>query len=100
MAASVLISEFCVGGAGLALWILIRFPTFGPKTISGAAVAVIGAFAVGSIVPFLLQASISAGSRAGAFLALLGLVLPTLVAIFWTAACLLRAFCGLLSGLR
>lgn len=100
MAVSKLIFAYCAGGAGLAFWVLIRFPRLGPKSIPGATGAVIGAFAVAAVVPSLLQASIGAGNRAGAFLGLVGLVLPTLAGIFWSAACLLRAFCNLLSGLR
>ena len=100
MAVSKLILAYCAGGAGLAFWVLIRFPRLGPKSIRGSTAAVIAAFAVAAIVPSLLSAAIGAGDRAGAFVALLGLVLPTLAGIFWSAACLLRAFCGLLSGLR
>jgi hypothetical protein len=100
MDASKLIVGYCIGGAGLAFWVLLRYPRFGPKTIGGATAAVIAAFVVAAVVPSLLQASIGDGSRTGAFLALVGLVLPTLAALFWSAACLLRAFCGLLSGLR
>jgi hypothetical protein len=100
MDASKLIAAYCVGGAGLAFWVLVRFPRFGPRTIIGAAAAVIGAFTIAAVVPFLLQALIAAGSRTGAFVALLGLVLPTLAAMFWSAACLLRASCGLLTGMR
>lgn len=100
MDSSKLIAAYCLGGAGLAFWVLLRFPRFGPRTILGAAAAVIAAFAVAAVVPSLLQASIAGGSRAGGILALLGLVLPTLAAMFWSAGCLLRAFCGLLSGLH
>ena len=100
MDGSKLIAAYCVGGAGLAFWVLLRFPRFGPKTIVGAAVAVIGVFAVAAVVPSVLQSAVADGSRTGGFVALLGLVLPTLAAMWWSAACLLRAFCGLLSGMH
>jgi hypothetical protein len=100
MDATKLIAAYCLGGAGLAFWVLLRFPRFGPKSILGAAAAVIAAFVVAAVVPSLLQAAVADGSRTGGFLALVGLVLPTLAAIWWSAACLLRAFCGLLSGMR
>jgi hypothetical protein len=94
-----LVSSYCIGGASLAFWVLVRFPRFGPRTIMGATAAVIAAFTIAAVVPSLLQASIAAGSRTGGLAALVGLVLPTLAAIFWSFACLLRAFCGLL-GIR
>lgn len=100
MTATKLISLYCLGGAGLAFWLLIRFPGFGPKSILRAAVAVLAAFIVAAFVPLLLEASIAAGELTGGLVALFGLVLPTLTAIFWSAACLLRAFCGLLTGMR
>jgi len=100
MNAPQLIASYCVGGAALALWLLNRFPRLGPRTIMGATGAVIAAFMVAGVVPSLLEVIVAARSRVGAVVALIGLVLPTLAAIFWSAACLLRAFCGLLSGWR
>ena len=100
MNAPQLMCSYCVGGAGLAFWVFMRFPRFGPRTIMGATGALIAAFMVAGVVPSLLQAIVAAGSRAGAVVALIGLVLPTLAAFFWSAACLLRAFTGLLSGSR
>jgi hypothetical protein len=97
---SQLISVYCVGGAALAFWILVRFPRFGPRTLLGSGAAVLAALLLAAVVPVCLDALVSSGGRTGALVALLGLVLPTLAAIFWSAACLLRVFCGLLGGLR
>jgi hypothetical protein len=100
MERSQLISAYCVGGALLGFWLLVRFPRFGPKTLTGAAVAVVVAFAAASVVVLAVEALVSAWGPAGGLVALVGLVLPALAAIFWSAACLLRAFSRLLTGLH
>jgi hypothetical protein len=100
MSRSMLLEAFCIGGAGLAFWVLVRFPGFGPRSLLGAMGAVIGAFAIAAVIPTLLSALIASGDRTGGMFGLLGLVLPALAAIFWSAGCLLRAFCGMLGGMR
>jgi hypothetical protein len=61
---------YCVGGAVLGLWALVRFPT-------------------------LLGYSIAHGGKIGGVAGLIGLVLPALTAIFWSAGSLFRVFSGL-----
>jgi hypothetical protein len=100
MEQSQLISAFCAGGALLGFWLQVRFPRLGPKTLAGAAVAVVVAFGAASVVLLPVEALVSAWGRTGGLVALVGLVLPALAAIFWSAACLLRAFSRLLTGMR
>jgi hypothetical protein len=97
---SQLISAYGVGGAALAFWILLRFPRFGPRTLLGSGAAVLAALVLTAVVPAGVRALVSAGGRTGAFAALLGLVLPTLAAIFWSAACLMRVIAEALRGPR
>jgi hypothetical protein len=97
---SQLISVYCVGGAALALWILARFPRFGPRTLLGSGAAVLAALVLAAVVPAGVRALVSAGGRTGALAALLGLILPTLAAIFWSTACLMRVIAGALRGPR
>ncbi|MDX6399923.1 MAG: hypothetical protein QOF27_529 [Gaiellaceae bacterium] len=100
MGASMLLEAYCIGGAGLAFWVLVRFPEFGPRSLLGATGALMVAFAVAAVVPALLSGLVGDSDRTGGLIGLLGLVLPVLAAIFWSAGCLLRAFCGLLGGMR
>jgi hypothetical protein len=97
---SQLMSVYCVGGAALAFWMLLRFPRFGPRTLVGSGAALLAALVLAAVGPFCVDALISVGGQAGALAALLGLVLPTLTAIFWTASCLFRVAAGLLTGTR
>src|SRR5947209_4579387 len=76
-----------VGGALLALWTIARFPRFGPSTISGAMAHLLLALATGWVTPSLVS---SAASAWGIVPALVGVVLPSLVYVFWAAGCLLR----------
>ena len=100
MGRSMLLEAYCIGGAGLAFWVLARFPGFGPRSLLGALGAVIGAFAIAAVIPALLSALVAGGDRTAGMIGLLGLVLPALAAIFWSAGCLLRAFAGMLGGMR
>jgi hypothetical protein len=97
---SQLISAYGVGGAALAFWILLRFPRFGPRTLLGSGMVVLGALVLSAVVPACVAALVSTLGRAGAFAALLGLVLPTLAAIFWSTACLMRVIAEALRGPR
>ncbi len=95
-----LISAYCVGGALLGLWLLVRFPRVAPRTLLGSGAALLAALLVAAVVPVGLQAVVATAGRPGALVALLGLVLPTLAAIFWSAACVLRVFADMMTGMR
>ncbi len=86
---------YCVGGAVLGLWALVRFPSRAPSTLSGAMFALIAAVAVTAAIPTLLGYSIAHGGKIGGVAGLIGLVLPALTAIFWSAGSLFRVFSGL-----
>jgi hypothetical protein len=96
---SILLVYAC-GAALLAVWLVVRFPTFGPSSVIGSTGLLLAAFGVASIVPIFVEWLIAEGSVLGGFFALVGLVLPTLALMFWSAVLLFRACAGLFPGLR
>jgi hypothetical protein len=89
---------FCLGGAALALWLLVRFPDAGPRRLTSVIAALIGVGVVLSVASPVFQALVGLG-RLAVPLALLGIVLPALTLAFWVSGCLLRALAEL-PGLR
>ena len=85
---------FCLGGAALALWLLVRFPEAGPRRLTSVIVAAIAVGFVLSAASPIFQALIGLGGLAVP-LALLGIVLPALTLAFWVSGCLLRALAEL-----
>lgn len=96
---SILLAYAC-GAALLAVWLVVRFPGFGPTSVTGSTGLLLAAFVVASVVPVLVQWLVGGGSLVGGFVALIGLVLPTLALMFWAAVLLFRACAGLFPGLR
>jgi hypothetical protein len=90
----VILLGFCLGGAALALWLLVRFPDVGPRRLTSVIAAVIGVGVVLSVASPIFQALIGLGGLAIP-LALLGVVLPALTLAFWVSGCLLRALAEL-----
>jgi hypothetical protein len=91
------INLFLVGAAGLGLWLVARFPSFGPHRVSYSFVLVIGAFAVMSATDGLTG---TVARSHGPAAALLLVVLPTLTLVCWACACLVRAFVTMLAPYR
>ena len=87
-------SIYAVGAAAIALWLVVRFPSLGPRGLKGA-------FAAGLLALLGMQAAlalvdpVAAREPHGVALALLVLILPALTATFWSAALLLRALAAL-----
>ena len=98
MTGTALAEIYCVGGAALGLWFHVRFPPRSVETLGRATAAIVAAFALAAAGPALLDLFIAKGGRAGAFVALIALVLPTFTAIFWSAGCLLRALVARFGG--
>jgi hypothetical protein len=93
-----ILALFCVGGAALALWLLARFPTLGPRRPFTITAAVLGVGVALSIAGELVAPVIAFG-RFGPALALLLVVLPALTGAFWVSGCALRALAAM-PGLR
>jgi len=91
------VDVFAVGSAGLGLWAVARFPSFGPRSVSRSLVLVIGTFALLSATNGLTGTVTRAEGPAAA---LLFVVLPSLTLVFWACACLVRAFVTLLAPFR
>jgi hypothetical protein len=91
------VNLFLVGAAVLGLWLVTRFPAFGPRSVSRSVVLVIGAFALMSATNGLTG---TVARSEGPAAALLLVVLPTLTLAFWACACLVRAFVTMLAPYR
>jgi hypothetical protein len=89
MNVTLVVCLYLVGAAGLALWLVARFPALGPSGIGTSLAIVIAAFMLLDVT----QGLTGSVSRAeGPAAALLLVVLPTLTLMFWACARLLRAF--------
>jgi hypothetical protein len=88
---------FLVGAALLGLWVVARFPSFGPRSVTVSIVFVIGAF----VVLAATSGTTATISRSeGPAAALMVVVLPTFTFAFWTCARLVRAFVTLLAPFK
>jgi hypothetical protein len=85
---SLVVSSFGAGCALLGFWLVARFPNFGPQSIAKSLVAVAAVFIFQSPVPALAA---RVGAEFGVASALLAVVLPSLVLLFWTTGCLVRS---------
>ena len=90
---------FCVGGAALALWLLIRFPSAGPRRPATMIAALLAVGVLLKVSSPIFAALVDVGGLAVP-LALLGIVLPCLTLAFWVSGCLLRALADLSRLLR
>ena len=89
---------YCLGGAALALWLLVRYPDLGPRRLTSVIVAV-AVVAVALVLSSPLFAALVDRGKLGASLGLLLVVLPALTLAFWVSGCVLRALADL-PGLR
>jgi hypothetical protein len=94
---SVFMCAVLVASAVLALWVVARYPRFGPKSLRSALMVVGAAFALLqlsslSVAPLL-------GLPNGVYLTLFGCVLPSFFVCFLAAAAwLMRVVAGALGG--
>jgi hypothetical protein len=73
---------YALGAALLALWLFLRYPRLGPKTLGSAALTIGGAQLLLLITG---QATAAAQDAAGPVVALVAVFLPLLVFPFWAA---------------
>jgi hypothetical protein len=88
MDASLAITLVAVGAAALALWLLARFPSFGPQTLGRATLLVAAAFVLQT--PILSAVPPVVGAL-GAPAAVLLVILPALTLLFWALGCVVRS---------
>jgi len=83
-----LIDAYSAGGAILALWLIVRFPNVVPKGMGVSMILI----AVGYVALSVAQTYAGEVAHAAtAAVALLLVVLPAYVAMFWACGCFIRA---------
>jgi hypothetical protein len=85
---------YAVGAAAIALWLVVRFPSVGPRTVTTAVVAGVAA-AVGLQLALVLIDPVAHRGPYGVAVALMLVVLPALTAMFWTLAVMMRLLASL-----
>lgn len=97
MSSASVVLLYGVGAALLGFWLVLRFPALGPQSLQSAMLVVVAVFILQS--PFLLLVG-PVKDEAGIPAALLGVILPSLVTLFWSAGCLVRNLATLISSYR
>ena len=98
MDGNTILLAYCVGGAALALWLLVRFPAAGPRRAISVILAVLAVGVALFVSTPIFTALVDAGGLAVPA-GLLLVVLPALTLAFWVSGCVLRALAEL-PGLR
>jgi hypothetical protein len=88
VSALAIMALFAGGAALLALWLLVRFPSFGPRGLRGSLIASVICIAVERPLLSLLEVVRNSSGRG---IALLFVGLPLLTVLFWSSGCLVRA---------
>jgi hypothetical protein len=91
------VDGFMLGAAGLALWVVARYPSLGPRSIVSCLALIVGASLALSVTTSATGRAVEAVGPAGA---LFFFVLPALTFGFWAWACFARALVGLLGASR
>jgi hypothetical protein len=84
---------FAIGAALVGFWVVFRFPTFGPHSIGSGMLALAGALA---LLPLSAAVIGTVAGTFGAGVALVGVMLPSLAAVFWAGGCFFRLLAGAL----
>ena len=84
------------GAALLALWIIVRFTSFGPRSVAWAIVHVIAACILLHLVRFPMAAIGATGIPAAPYVQLFGVALPLFIYAFLSGGWVGRAALGLL----
>lgn len=79
-----------LGAALLALWVAVRFPKLGPRTLIGALFHLAAALVAGMPVAPVMGRIVSTGFPFSGFVAVFGVALPALTYMFLAAAWLIR----------
>jgi hypothetical protein len=79
---------YLCGDAALALWLLVRFPSVGPRKLRSAILAAALSALLQWPVLMLLDAVRATSGRA---VAIVFVGLPLLTTLFWSSGCLVRA---------
>lgn len=85
-----------VAAAGLALWIIARYTTFGPKSIVWALVHAVSACILLRLIPPILNDIGTSGVRGAPYVEIFAVALPLLVYGFLASGWVAKAALGLL----
>lgn len=85
------------GAALLALWVVMRFPSFGARTLAASAVHVLVSIVVLRLMPYGMDAVQGHGMPGGMYIAAFGVSLPALVYAFVSGGWVARAAAGQIS---
>ena len=91
---TLVIGLYAVGAAAIALWLVVRVPSVGPRTVTTAIVAGVAA-AAGLQLALALIDPVAHRVPYGLVAALMLVILPALTAMFWTIALMLRLLASL-----
>ena len=88
----------CTGSAVLALWVVVRFPDFGPDDVTKSLVHVAVSIVILQLLVPAIHLVTGTGLPAAQLVVSFGIVLPGLTYVFVAAAWLIRATAGRLQG--
>ena len=94
MSLTLVLGLYAVGAAAIAFWLVVRFPSLGPRTVTTAVVVAVAA-AVGLQLSLLLIDPVARQGPYGVALALMVVVLPALTGMFWALGFMLRLLASL-----
>lgn len=92
----VFLSGELVAAAVLALWVVVRFPKVGPKTLRSAVVALACGFALMQLLPYGIDLTVRLPH--GAYAALFGCALPCFFGVFLSAGWMMRLLADAFGG--
>lgn len=88
MSALTIVGLFSAGAALIAMWLLVRFPSFGPRSLRASLIASVLCVVIERPLLSLLEVVRNSSGRG---IALLFVGLPLLTILFWSSGCLVRA---------
>lgn len=94
MSVTLVLAVYAVGAAAIALWLVVRFPSIGPRTVTMAVVAGVAAAVVLQLSLALIE-PVAQHAPYGVATALLLVILPALTGMFWALALMLRLLASL-----
>jgi hypothetical protein len=90
MSANSFVIVLCISAALLAVWIVARWPTAGPKGLSPGLIHVMLAVVVGAVTAPAIRAIAELGVPGAAFVGTFGVALPALTYMFLATMWLMR----------
>lgn len=96
MSVDTFLSAELVASAVLAMWVVVRYPKLGPKTLRTCVLALASGFALVQLLPLGIDLTVRLPH--GAYAALFGCALPCFFSVFLTAGWTMRLLAGAFGG--